>query len=258
MKRADLRAEGVRLNATSTGTSPHAWRILAGDIPHAWATIEEIEKQYAVSAFELKAAALEAAAAKREALAEPAKMAQAAFLAFEDAKLSDPEPAVRLLNFARNAAVEAKDTNLISLTASRWKEFERTRRDIEDGKQAVADVAKSPDDAAINLKAGSYLCFARGDWGVGLPMLAKGGDKELSALARADLERPTDSAARIAIADSWYAKSKDLAGALKIHALARACAWYREALLESDRRHQDSQIRKTTLPRTGVDTRGSD
>ena len=231
-----LREEGRLLRAEAIAERYVYWHesarmaILAGDITLAWATIEEIEKRYAVSAFELKAAALEAAAATREPLPEPAKMANAAFLAFEDAKLTDPESARRLLIFAQGAAIEAKDTNLITLFASRSKDFQRTRQDIEEGKRAVADVAKSPDDAALNLKAGSYLCFARGDWSAGLPMLAKGSDDELSSLARADLERPTDSAARIAIADSWYGKSKGMTGALKIHALARACAWYREAL----------------------------
>ena len=231
-----LREEGRIVRAEAIAERYVYWHesarmaILAGDITLAWATIEEIEKLYAVSAFELKAAALEAAAFKKEPLAEPAKMANAAFLAFEDAKLVDPDSASRLLTFAQGAAIEAKETSLITLFASRSKDFQRTRQDIEEGKKAVADVAKSPDDAAINLKAGSYLCFARGDWGAGLQMLAKGSDDELSSLARADLERPTDSAARIAIADSWYGKSKGLAGAFKIHALARACAWYRDAL----------------------------
>ena len=124
-----LRAEATAERYVYWHESAHM-AILAGDIVHAWATIEEIERHYAISAYELKAAALEAAAAKKEPLTEPKKFAQAAFLAFEESKIFDPDSAGRLLAFAQTTAQQAQDSSMIELAALRSRRTSSARAAI--------------------------------------------------------------------------------------------------------------------------------
>lgn len=46
---------------------------------------------------------------------------------------------------------------------------------------------KNPDDAEAALQVGRHLCFVKGDWSTGLPLLAKGKDKALADLAQFEL-----------------------------------------------------------------------
>src|SRR5262249_48854736 len=49
-----------------------------------------------------------------------------------------------------------------------------------------------------------FLCFSKGDWQQGLPMLARGSDAKLKELAKKDLGNPQDPERQIELADSWW------------------------------------------------------
>ena len=60
-------------------------------------------------------------------------------------------------------------------------------------KKAQETLEKTPADAEANLTVGRWLCFYKGDWTAGLPMLAKGSDEKLKALAEQEIKSPTDA-----------------------------------------------------------------
>ncbi len=80
-----------------------------------------------------------------------------------------------------------------------------------------------------NLVVGKYLCFIRGDWSRGLPLLAKAGDDRLSAIAEGDLRASQGAAGRMKVADDWYDLSKELDGIARRRVADRAAFLYRMA-----------------------------
>jgi hypothetical protein len=65
-------------------------------------------------------------------------------------------------------------------------------------------LAKNPNDPEANLQVGRRYCIRRDDWQRGLPLLAKGGDPGLRALAEAELSGSQTPADRIQLADAWW------------------------------------------------------
>ncbi len=93
---------------------------------------------------------------------------------------------------------------------------------------ARAALEKSPEDPKANLDLGKLLCFDLGEWAEGLPLLAKGGDKEWAAAVEKDLGPKPTVFHSVEAADAWFtlsAKNKPLASQLK----ARAMVHYAEA-----------------------------
>jgi hypothetical protein len=69
----------------------------------------------------------------------------------------------------------------------------------------------------------------KGDWARGLPLLAKGSDPALKALAQKDLLNPADAAAQMAVGDGWWDLSEKEASAAKDNLKDHACRWYAKA-----------------------------
>jgi hypothetical protein len=84
-----------------------------------------------------------------------------------------------------------------------------------------------PDDPEANAAVGRYLCFIRGDWEAGLPILAKGTASPLARLARLESAAAETPAARLKLADAWWDQAeKEPAGASKLAHYRRARHWY--------------------------------
>jgi tetratricopeptide (TPR) repeat protein len=128
--------------------------------------------------------------------------------------------------------------------ATRYKNYPRAkeaaalRRDVEQVRQfhkaaedAEKALAQHPDDPAANLLLGKYYCFGRQQWERGLPMLAKGNQETLKALAVAEKTTPANATEMVALGDRWW----DAAGSGRVADMqrfvqARAAYWYRLAL----------------------------
>jgi hypothetical protein len=98
----------------------------------------------------------------------------------------------------------------------------------------VADLAKlktSPTDPAANQAVGEYYCFTRAQWDEGLPLLARGSDPQLRAVAQMELSSTSPTQAR-ALADAWwaYANQKGIRSEEQQGASQRCAHWYRAAL----------------------------
>ena len=120
-------------------------------------------------------------------------------------------------------------------------------REYDKSKEHLADYRIDPKNTAAGAAFGQFLCFIKGDWKTGLPLIAEheeGGD--LTEVVRMDLRGSSDSSGQIAIADAWWDLSKRANGVYQQGAQDRAIEWYRTALAglsESlDKLHVENRI----------------
>src|SRR5262249_33716111 len=106
----------------------------------------------------------------------------------------DFKAASQLLVLAGAAAKKTQSVALSTKVAARNKEVLALTKVHEKVKSASEALRQQPEDPGANLVMGKYVCFDKGDWGKGLPLLVKGSDGQLQALAEKDLAKPTDSA----------------------------------------------------------------
>jgi hypothetical protein len=95
---------------------------------------------------------------------------------------------------------------------------------------ATQTLATKPDDAESNLTVGKYLCFRKGEWERGLPLLARSSASKLKELAKGDLANPSDVAEQVAVGNGWWslAQKEPAGGGRQLH--RRAGHWYVRAL----------------------------
>src|SRR5262249_46723490 len=149
----------------------------------------------------------------------------------EDAvNADDYDAALRLLGLADAAARKANNAPLVSRVEARNKEVREISKSFESARPALDALKKNPDDAAANFAAGKFLCFAKGDWDKGLPLLSQGSDAALKALAAKELDEPVEAAAQVEVGDGWWDRAQGDTGIAKVRLLARAYHWYEQAL----------------------------
>ena len=114
------------------------------------------------------------------------------------------DAARRVIDIVDAAVKEIKSPDLDRLVQSQRFEIDGYAKEFQAVALARSKLATTPDDAAANLTVGRYLCFFQGDWGNGLPMLAKGSDAALKNLAAKDLAQPKTVKEQLEIADGWW------------------------------------------------------
>jgi hypothetical protein len=151
----------------------------------------------------------------------------AAQKAIDQAILKDDyEGAVKAAVAAESAARTSGDATQLSAATARLTDVRALQAQAAKVAPAIEKLKNSPDDAAANLEAGQFLCFWRGDWEKGLPLLVKGPDGDLKALAQEDLAAGIDSAMQFGVANAWWAYSSHLDGPPKAFARDRAAEIY--------------------------------
>jgi len=122
---------------------------------------------------------------------------------------------------------------------------------------------KNPDDTDACLQVGRHLCFVRGQWNEGLPLLAEGKDVNLKQLAEYDLGRQEipsdpkspltgatftfgeDAAPDVVRGDNWWAEAVKWKSSIECrNIINRAAYWYRKAIPKVD-----DSLKKTLLSR---------
>jgi hypothetical protein len=94
---------------------------------------------------------------------------------------------------------------------------------------AILKLLDNPDDADANAVVGKYFCFERGQWPIGLPLLAHGSDADYKAAAEMELLRPASAPQQVELADKWYDLGKKARPGARESLLARAFSWYKQA-----------------------------
>ncbi len=126
---------------------------------------------------------------------------------------------------------------------------------------ALADLdtyRKNPDDPNAAEAFGMFLCFTKGDWPTGLPLLQKGNNDVLRDIATKDLAltSASDPRAQTALADIWWDLGERAKSAsYREPCRQRAAYWYQQAyerLPDSlDRIHVKSRIEETEAQEGG-------
>ena len=82
--------------------------------------------------------------------------------------------AADFLRVAKAAAANAGSPPVATAVQALDKEIGQLRQEYERIKPAADKLKKDPTDPDANLDVGKYLCFAKGNWEKGLPLLAAG------------------------------------------------------------------------------------
>jgi WD40 repeat protein len=204
-----------------------------GDPVRSLKVIDELARDYAVEAFALK---IEAVKLSGKSLPNPATakaVLDAALVLLDEARGSDNyEAVVPLLPIVRLASAASRNAALSKSAEERATEMERLRKEYAAIKTAVQTLKDKPDDQAANLALGKFLCLHKHDWEKGVPLLIKGGDAALAAVAKKELAAPTAADEREALADAWLELAKGATGPLKSLIQRRAYHWHMKALPE--------------------------
>jgi hypothetical protein len=94
----------------------------------------------------------------------------------------------------------------------------------------LAKHAAAPEDPDVLLELGKHYCFQQAAWAKGLPLLAKGDDPELKAIAVDDAAAGKDGRLLVKAADDWVTWARKQRPAEKKAAHGRAAELYGKAL----------------------------
>jgi len=206
----------------------------AGDAETALKAADLLIRGFEVDGVPLKSALLASLAKIAKTPEDWARLTERYLTLADDAVGADDyDAADKAAAAASQAAKKSSDLPLNLKVGARVKELAELKTRFDKLKKARETLAKTPDDPAACLEMGQFLCFNKDAWDQGLPLLAKGSDVALRALAERDLAQPTAAADQVALGDLWWdlaeKEKSDRKGAL----LDRVQLWYEKALPES-------------------------
>ncbi len=212
--------------------------ISAGDPELLRKVLEATAKHYDIDAREQLISTLADVAESRIGSGNKKELARGALnLADEFIAANDYESALRLARAAQNMAL-GRDTAMTKQAIELVKSLPRLKEEHERFLQAGKVLADDPDNAAANLVQGQYYCFVQNTdeaWTKGLPMLAKGSDGKLKALAEAELalaraKSKPEAGELFNLAEQWYETARTVEENVRESYRGRAAYWYQKAL----------------------------
>jgi hypothetical protein len=273
---ADTKPEGAQALAAKflqpgreNRNDPAAWFVLlreardlamqAGSARMAIEAVDEMDQQFVIDAPAQKAQVLSTVSqAPGERAAR--SVAEAALGMIEPALAADDyDAAQRLIGIAETAAEKMKSHKKAKgIIAARETDIERYHKDYQEVIAARSTLKHQPNDTAANLRVGKYVCYFHGRWDEGLPFLHRGSDETLKGIAGKDLARPTETAAQIALADTWWGQADSLKDRDQLHCWQRAKYWYDQARPKAEAFQKDkveSRIKKAQDREAALATR---
>lgn len=202
-----------------------------GDVYLAFDVVAATTQSFAIKSTELKFATLEAA--EKAKIAPSRSVAEAALDAVDEAILSDDYvTAERLVKLAGTVSSRANLTSLTASVGARGKDLEAIRKAYEALEPDRKALAANAGDPAANEKIGRFSCLMKGDWETGLPLLAKGANEQLKAVAALD-QAKSMGAERAAVGDRWLEQVDKLEPTERSEAKMRAYGAYLQASFEA-------------------------
>jgi hypothetical protein len=95
---------------------------------------------------------------------------------------------------------------------------------------AAETLKKKSDDPSACTQVGEFLCFAKGDFEAGLPLLRSSQDAAVRELATRDLASSRVRQEQVQLGDDWKHYAESLNGLHQLHAMERARYWYEKSL----------------------------
>lgn len=201
-----------------------------GETDLAFRAIDEMAAVYKIAAVAMKAEVLTKCSEKAQTVAQHEAMARLALALMTAAAADEDFPlAGELGELAKAQARSARDTELARQAGSRMKEIDKLAKVYEDIEKFTAILKEKPADPEANLTVGKYRCLVKGDWDAGLPLLARGNDAALKALAFKELERASDVADQVQLGDGWWEQAQQADEPMRRPLQERAEYWYRKA-----------------------------
>jgi len=193
----------------------------AGDVGLTLEAVDAVVAAYKVDAGLARLEALLALADKA-----PPQAAETVTQKLLELVASDQIPGSKQRSAAVAAAIAAarksKNKQLITLAMQAQSQLKREESAAKELERVTARLRESPNDPEACLEAGVLLCFTQGDWNQGLPLLARGSDEALAALARAEARSGDEPANVVELADNWLAWAAEQKGDKKTAATSRA------------------------------------
>jgi hypothetical protein len=204
-----------------------------GDAATALWVVDSLAKEYEINGLEMKALALEKASGATLTAKANRTLTNLILPLLADAlEADDYETAGRLEALAVAAAKKARDDALLAEAQKRGQEVRTLQKEFARVKDFAAKLQTDPKDPKANLEVGKFFCLYRGNWERGLPLLVKGSEATLKALAEKDLAQPAAAKEQIELADAWSKRAESEKDAARAHLLRRAYFWYQQAALQ--------------------------
>ncbi len=251
--RQALAAKLVQETADADNDAPRKFVLLrlasevaarAGDVAAALHAIDAQAQEFTIDAPALKAVALDAALhATGGAQPDYQAILDAALELADEAKGADDyDAAGRLLHTAQSAATKLGSSPAATAAAERGRLVDAMQKEYENVRGDFATLKDKPDDPDASLHVGRFLCFYKGDWEKGLPLLAQGGDAKLKELAKRDLNPRrifvgdggnfADASDQADLADAWFEVAEVETGPKAVQIQLHARGLYKAAVLQ--------------------------
>jgi formylglycine-generating enzyme required for sulfatase activity/serine/threonine protein kinase len=203
----------------------------AGDTTLMFQMVDRLGGQFELDALSVKEKLLAKLAAKANDAARIKSLVEGFSALIDDALAEDRfDVALDLINAASRMCQKRDGAPYRKQVIALRKEIQVSQQQAKKVAQALEVAQANPQDAEANLTVGKLYCFTKGDWGKGLPYLAKGSDEDLKTLALQESGTPpSDADGEVKLADAWWNVGQKEKGKAHAPILLHAGTWYQEA-----------------------------
>ncbi|HEY1684454.1 MAG TPA: PA14 domain-containing protein [Tepidisphaeraceae bacterium] len=217
----DAVAEFVLLNQACDAA------IIAGEPRILRSSIDTLAKDFAVDPVPMKNRGYGMISSACWTVPQAQELSDACEEAIEQAIAADEyDNALKLQAIGMGAANRARAMDQSRRLQQIRIELLDLHKQFASAKSALDRLQAHPDDARAAQVAGRFLCFVKGDWSAGLPILAHAADPALSAAAKSELSA-TDAEGTARAAGAWWDISIKLPALERKHVQTYAVAEYR-------------------------------
>lgn len=203
----------------------------AGDVATAMKAADLMGQTFKIDALAFKTDTLQTLAKNAKSQDDLAQIATAYLkLSKEATDVDDFSAADKAAAAAGAQAKKGQNLLLINRAMARVKEIAELKGKHDKVRKMKDALAANPEDPAANLEVGQYECFTKGNWAVGLPLLAKGSDAAIKDLAARDLAGTSGPADQAQIGDGWWDLAEKRPPAGREHLRRRSASWYEKAV----------------------------
>ena len=142
-----------------------------------------------------------------------------------------PQLANRFLELGIGAAKQCRDLKAFERLDKRRSGLKLTMKQKDDFEQAMTKLEEDPENVQMNLLAGKYLCFVKGQWQDGMMRMAKSNETWLAQVVELELKTAADQRRRVAVGDAWWSAATTNKENEFVYqgCLMRAGSWYKSA-----------------------------
>jgi hypothetical protein len=234
-------AKALRDEASKDGTDAVARFVLlreardvageAGDFTGALEAIDALAGTFAIDADEMRLAALRSWVRGLESAESRRGFVRACFITGQKAAAdANFDVGLRAAAMAEPVARALRDRVLIAVVQGQSADYVKAQRESVRAKGAQQRVDANKATQEDYLAAGEFLCFRKGDWAHGLPLLAKGSNAALAGLAAREVTPPASAEARRALGGAWWDWAEANRSVAKGQIRKHAADYYRMAL----------------------------